>query len=464
MPEGTKQPSARGGDDRHKFSGQWLTIGQRMPCHAFTQGGVLLLARGEIVSTPFQLDRLLYPDVIFSNAPPPRLIPAIRERQAALGLREYGPDEKDPPPEAEGKHVAVADEIPPHEAEVTAPAVPFVQEVGAARELYQETTGHVVELLDQVRAGRQVDLQETTSSVKRVLESLCRNERAFVSLLRLKDFDKYTFTHSINTCVFALLLARHSKLVGLTSHLGVGALLHDIGKTFFPLGLLQSTGSLLQEEWELIRQHPTTGVKLIEHSAGCREEHIKAILEHHERLDGSGYPAQLRGAQISTAGRIVAIADVYDAMTSNRPYRSSISPATAMRWITAHAGRFFDEGLVSTFLAAVGIFPVGSLARLNTGELAVVVRVNPEALLRPIVLVVADSWGDPLRKPKLMNLARPPFLNIREIIGLEDPHGFDIAVEAHLAAVPEEQVTELLREESGSDTNSLDHQMINTLA
>jgi len=427
---------------RYDLLREGLRIGQKMPCHAFTRYGVLLLAQGEILATPTQLDRLSYPDVIFSIEPPPMLVDAIRERQAALGLIEDNRIARNFSGEMTPSVVGKELEDQPIEFEESALVVPFVEEISIAREIYQDTSFYVVDLLAQVRAGKPIDLYETTNLLMRVMDSLDRNERALASLLRLKDMDTYTFTHSINTCVFSMMLARHVKQNVNPKALAIGALLHDVGKTFLPAELLTKEDRLTPSEWNLIRTHPEAGVDIIKLVEGYQEEFAEPILQHHERLDGSGYPAQLKGDAISLMGRIVAIADMYDALTSDRPYRGALSPPTAMRCISSDAGVLFDLELVRTFIGIVGIFPVASLARMNTGELAIVVKVNPQAVLKPIILVISDASGTPLLKSQLINLAVPPYLNTKAIVGLEDARDFKIDVDECLASVSEESIAE----------------------
>jgi putative nucleotidyltransferase with HDIG domain len=428
--------------DRYDLLRKELRIGQKMPCHAFTRYGVLLLAQGEILATPTQLDRLSYPDVIFSNEPPPKLAAAIRERQVALGIIENSLLDT---PLAEDKTASPAGkefEDQSIDFEEGALVVPFVEEISIAREIYQDTSFYVVDLLAQVRAGKPIDLYETTNLLMRVMDSLDRNERALASLLRLKDMDTYTFTHSINTCVFSMMLARHVKQNVNPKALAIGALLHDVGKTFLPAELLSKEDRLTSSEWVLFRTHPEAGVDIIRQVEGYQEEFAEPILQHHEHLDGSGYPAQLRGEAISLMGRITAIADVYDSLTSDKPSGGPLSPPAAMRWISSQAGVLFDLELVRTFIGIVGIFPVASLARMNTGELALVVKVNPQAVLKPIILVISDANGTPLLKSQLINLAVPPYLNTKEIVGLEDAREFKIDVDECLASVSEQSIAE----------------------
>jgi len=456
--------SQRGNLDRYKLLGEKLCVGQKLPCHAFTRDGVLLLARGETLATPTQLDRLLYPDIIFSNDPPAVLLPAIRKQQAALGIIEDSRIDKQLAEELTALPLEKELALQTIALEPAPPVVSFAEEITCARDLHQEAVYHVVDLLAQVRAGKSLDLYETTNLMHGVMESLKRNVRAFSSLLHLKVMDEFAFAHSINTCIFALMLARNVKPLINLNTMGIGALLHDIGKSFLPPGLLSKEDHLTEADWELIRMHPQAGVDIIELAKGYQKEYVDPILLHHERLDGSGYPAKLGGKDIALMGRITAIADVYDAMTTDRPYRASFSPPTAMRWISSHADVLFDQELVRTFIAVIGIFPVASLARMNTGELALVVKVNPQAVLKPIVLVVTDSDGTPLFKPKLINLAVPPFSYTKEILGLENARDFRINVDEYLASIPEEKIADLESEALSMKASAETFSALDTLA
>ncbi len=393
-----------------------LAIGRVMPCHAFTDQ-VLLLARGERIATETQLERLLRSDVIFSDHAPPALAKAIAERQRALGILPPTAGSV-PTPEAASRS-PVGDplvELPPLEE-----PRPFAVEIAAARTIRSEAMRRFADLIEQARAGRALELQPARDTVRKVVASVHRNKTALASLVRLKNMDNYTYTHSINTCVLSVMLAQEADAADVAEHIGLGAVVHDIGKVGLPADVLQKPRALDEREWELVRQHPLAGIRIVGMSNDMPEAALRAVGEHHERLDGSGYPNGLNNGDISLAGRIVAIADVYDAMTSDRPYHAAVPYQEAMRMIVDQSGRGFDPDLVRAFIGSMGLFPVGSVVRLSTGEIAVVTEVNPQAIRRPTVLIICDYTGVPMTEPRLLNLAQPsPGAAAREITSVEE--------------------------------------------
>ncbi len=398
-----------------------------MPCHAFTRYGLLLLVRGERIASSTQLDRLLRADVVFSDEPPESLARPVKQRQRDLGIRTgWLYDAEDD----EEYLLEPSGEAPEQKAETIEPTAPFVGEVVAARSLRHAAMDQVARLNEQVQSGEPIDVGAARNTVGAILESLQRNERAFASLLRLRSLDTYTFTHSLNTSVLAIMLARRSGFVEEMEEIGVGGLLHDIGKARLPAELLRKEGSLTPTEWDLMHQHPSLGVDIATRAKGLPGRSLQAISQHHERLDGSGYPAHLSGINISPAGRIVAIADVYDAMTSDRPYRHAIQPPDVMRELSREAGELLDRRLVSAFISAVGLFPIGSLVRLDSGELAVVAKINPQAVRKPVVLVIGDINEIRTDKPRPLDLARQPTPDTgRKIVGMEDAATLGIDVD-----------------------------------
>jgi len=421
--------SARTTEESARPAAPALAIGRVMPCHAFTER-VLLFARGERVATQAQLERLLRSDVIFSDYAPPALAAAIAQRQRALGIARP-PAEGVPTPEAASPPLVsdpLADLPPPEEIR------PFAGEIAAARAIRSEAMRRFADLIEESRAGRALELRPARNAVRAVIASLRRNQTALASLVRLKSTDNYTYTHSINSCVLAVMLAQETDAAGVAEHIGLGALLHDIGKVRLPAELLHRPGALDGREWELVRQHPLAGIQIAGSSHDIPEAALSAIGEHHERLDGSGYPCGLAKGRISLAGRVVAITDVYDAMTSARPYHGAIPHQEAMRTILEQSGRGFDPDLVRAFIRSVGLFPVGSAVRLNTGETAVVTRVNPEAIRRPTVLIICDYVGVAMAEPRLLDLAQSnPDTAAREITAVEQSWTLASDIDRYLA-------------------------------
>jgi HD-GYP domain-containing protein (c-di-GMP phosphodiesterase class II) len=438
-----------------------IAIGRKMPCHAFTLAGVLLLARGERVLNEVQLERLCRPDVLFSDEPPRGLVRVVEAREQALGMSRARRKPAPPDHQASGTDDQGATEALPEAADSPEqwadtpasavreerPSVPFEEEIVAARSLRAAAIQQVGCVLDQVRANRPVDVHRASSAVDKVLESLLRNERAFASMLRLKRLDDYTFTHSVNCCVLSMMIARHSGVKRGLREIGLGGLLHDIGKVRLPAEVLQKPDRLTQAEWDLTCRHPASGAEIIARSRATPGAAIKSIRQHHERLDGSGYPEGLAGDAVSLPGRVAAVADVYDAMTSERAYRPAIPAAEVMRWIRDRAGSQFDPGLVGALVSAVGVFPVGTAVRLRAGELGVVADLNPQAPLRPIVLVISDPIGLPFGGPCLVDLSSAALsASSRDIVGTEDPAALGIDVDKCLALIAEDRLDAVRRE------------------
>jgi len=403
-----------------------LTVGDIMPTHAFTRQGLLLLAQGERIVASSQLDRLLAEDVIFSDEPPPRVQAAIEARYRSLGLRPSR-REHQPSPSGEPERALLAPPRP----------TTLAEELPRAREIRGAMVAQVKRFVTDVRSGLPIDITAARHTVVKVAESLRRSPRAFGALVRLKRTDEYTFSHSVNTCVLSLMVAEQCGLPDNLEDIGLGALVHDVGKLKVPPEVLNKPGPLTEEEWQLIRRHPLAGLEIVQRSGELRAAIAEAITQHHERADGSGYPHGLRGEAIGMAARLVAVVDVYDATSSDRPYHPALPPAEAVRWILANAGRQFDLQLAHAFVRTVGVYPVGSLVRLNSGELAIVSDFDAKSILRPIVLIITTPWGSALPAPEILDLSEGfPAAAKREIVAVENPATLDIDVEHHLSLTP----------------------------
>jgi putative nucleotidyltransferase with HDIG domain len=278
-------------------------------------------------------------------------------------------------------------------------------ELGTAIGVHGDSYVLIDNILEDARLGRSVDSMGAKQIVGEMAASIMRNPDALLFLTQLNDKDNYTTFHSIDVCILSLAFGRH---LGLEENdlnvLGLGALLHDIGKMRIPPEVLNKAGRLSNSEFKLMKSHVEEGVKILRGTRGISQAAVEVVQNHHERFDGSGYLAGLRGKEIGLFGSIAGIADVYDAVTSDRVYHPAITPYEALKHLYQWRKNDFEEALVLQFIQCIGIYPVGSLVSLTTGDLAVVVAVHPDHRLRPTVKLVVDPQGQRYEKPVTVDL------------------------------------------------------------
>ncbi len=263
----------------------------------------------------------------------------------------------------------------------------FESEVRHARNLLQEGRALVEAMFGEARLGRSVDTAAVTPLVRAVCASVLRNPHALVSVARLKTADDYTYLHSM---AVAGLMAALARGLGMPEDevqaAARGGLLHDMGKAMSPLHVLNKPGRLTDDEFDTMRRHPEDGHRLLVDSGVDDAAALDIALRHHEKMDGTGYPGRLSGEDISRLARMAAVCDVYDAITSDRPYKRGWCPADALRQMASWTGHF-DPVIFQAFVKSLGIYPVGTLVRLQSQQLAVVIEQVPGALLKPRVRV-----------------------------------------------------------------------------
>lgn len=272
--------------------------------------------------------------------------------------------------------------------------------------VYKDARGWVDTMLMDSRLGRGVDTETARSYVARLAEQVIVNPDALVWLTHLRTRDEYTATHCINVCILALTFGQAIELDEKQLHrLGMGALLHDIGKMRIPDDILNKPARLTKEEFETMMQHPTIGHAMLVDDHELDLESLHVVLHHHERLDGGGYPLGMPGYEIPLLTRITSIVDVYDAITSDRCYHDGISPALALENLFKWSAGNFDVALLEKFIKCLGIYPIGSVVRLNTGEVGVVVATDGDHRIKPIVLLARNAEGKIYMPRKLVNLS-----------------------------------------------------------
>lgn len=274
-------------------------------------------------------------------------------------------------------------------AKPVAPAkVSLQQELQVARKLVREARTAVQSAMADARTGRISSVPAIQGLAEGMVESAGRNPGALITLAGLKTKDDYTFMHCVAVGTFMIALG---KQLGLNEDqlrdAGTAGLLHDVGKSRIPDSILNKPGKLTDDEFKVMRSHPQVGYDMLREAGYEDSAALEVVLHHHERLDGKGYPHGLSGADVTTLARMGAVVDVYDAVTSDRAYHRAIPPTAALKMLLASANAHFDEPIVRAFLATVGIYPNGSLVKLQSGRLAVVIEQTPEKPLAPQVRV-----------------------------------------------------------------------------
>jgi len=278
-------------------------------------------------------------------------------------------------------------------------------ELGRAAKVLLRSRQAVTTLFNEVRLGQAIDPERCLPVVQEITASLARNPSAFLSLARLKTKDDYTYMHSVAVCGLMVALGRHMGLGEADlREAGLAGLLHDVGKMQMPLDVLNKPGALTNAEFDVMRSHPERGFELLKDGAKVPASALDVCLHHHEKMDGTGYPHRLAGQQISLLARMGAVCDVYDAVTSVRPYKQPWDPAAALQRMSQWKGQF-DPAVLAAFVKSVGIFPTGALVRLESGRLAVVVDQNPGALAKPRVRVFFSTKSNMPIPVQLLDLA-----------------------------------------------------------
>ncbi len=299
--------------------------------------------------------------------------------------------------------------------------IPIEDEIPRAREVYFTALETAREFTIAARAGRQVNVAKVRENIEELIDSAFRNRDAALALLKLKFYDEYIFTHSLNVAVLAIGMGFHMNLTRADIlNLGMGAMLHDLGKTGVPLAILNKKGRLTDEEYNTIKGHPLIGARLLEKHQEVPPQTIDLTRHHHERIDGSGYPDGLSGDELNSMLTITSLSDVYDALSSDRIYHKGLLPHEALKTIFALRDKQFNRLWIERFVQCLGIYPAGTLIQLNSGEIGVVSSINRSMLLRPVIRPIFDRFGRRATDKDFLDLQDSKYLD-RSIIGVLDP-------------------------------------------
>jgi HD-GYP domain-containing protein (c-di-GMP phosphodiesterase class II) len=310
-----------------------------------------------------------------------------------------------------------------------------------SKELAKRTYAHSVavtkDLMTSVRLGGSPNIKKIKRVVQGIVDQILNEETSLIGLTTIRDYDEYTFTHSVNVCIFSVALGKRLGLGKVQLYdLGMAALFHDIGKSRVPAEIINKSGGLTDDEWRLIAAHPWLGALALFQTRGSQDLPYRAMVvahEHHMKLDLTGYPRPIRPRALSMFSKIVAVADGFDAATSRRAYQTTpLTPAQVLQEMRENPRRGMDQVVVKAFINLTGVYPVGTLVVLDTFELGIVHAVNPipEMLSRPIVRVISDDRGNLMHPGTLADLAEQSGegVYLRTIIKTDNPDRYGIRV------------------------------------
>ncbi|MEE4750090.1 HD-GYP domain-containing protein [Pseudomonas alliivorans] len=299
-------------------------------------------------------------------------------------------------------HMSAPAPTPAHDDKAT---VSLEQEVERAKAICGKARDVVMNMFTEARMGQAMKMDNVDLMVEEISNSILRHPHALISLSRLKTSDEYTYMHSVAVCALMVALAKRMGMkTEQVREAGVAGLMHDVGKMMIAPEVLNKPGRLTVEEFTLMKTHPEQGLKILEENLPVAALVMDVCLHHHEKVDGSGYPDGLQGSDISIFARMSAVCDVYDAITSDRPYKKGWGVAHSIREMASWKGHF-DDMVFQNFVKTVGIYPVGALVRLESGRLGVVMEQSETSLLTPRVKVFMSARTRKTFVPQTIDLA-----------------------------------------------------------
>ena len=305
------------------------------------------------------------------------------------------------------------------------PRTPFDQALPAAMATYEDAMAHAMQIVHDAKLGRKMDYATSLETASAIVESAVSNPDTLVCLAKLSDFDDYTYTHCINVAAISVVFGEY---IGMSREelvlLGVAGMMHDLGKTTVPARIINKPGPLTNAEREEVRRHPAYGCDILKRNSDIPAQVLRAVQYHHERYNGSGYPDGLTRKDIPAFARILCLADVYDALTSDRCYKNAILPNKALGIMYGMRDQDFDPTEVQLFIKCLGIFPAGSFVRLNTGEYALVFETNSSEPLNPKIRIIMNQEMKPILTRDVDLHLQPKGKDAIEILECADPSAY----------------------------------------
>lgn len=284
-----------------------------------------------------------------------------------------------------------------------------------------ETVKEVKNAFEAIEQSRSMNTRAIHSMVNKILDEILANDDILINLSDIRTFDDYTFYHSVNVCILSIMtgitLGYHDLKL---KELGIGSLLHDIGKIYIDKSILNKPDDLTKEEYMEIKRHPEYGFEILRKYPDIPLLSAHIAFQHHERWDGQGYPRGLAGENIHEYARIVAVADVYDALLADRPYRPSYTINQAITILTRMAGIYLESRCVNALLANIAVYPIGSIVELNTGDIGIVVDVNKEAPTRPVLKMIYNRSSHRICRPYEVDLSKLTTIIITRSLSREE--------------------------------------------
>lgn len=296
--------------------------------------------------------------------------------------------------------------------------VSLAEELDSAKKIHTSAKTIVKTMFNDVRMGNAFEIEEATALVEEVNQSIERNPNALLSLVRLKNADEYTYLHSVAVCMLMVALAKQLHLSeDQIRQAGLAGLLHDVGKMAIPSGVLNKVDKLTDDEFNVIKQHPQCGWEILKSCYQVSDIALDVCLHHHERIDGRGYPDKISGEALTLFARMGAVCDVYDAISSDRCYKKAWGPAESIHKMASWQAGHFDETVFHAFVKTIGIYPNGSLLKLKSGRLGVVIEQSRKNLITPIIQVFFSTRANAHIPIEIVDLSK----STDSIENIEDP-------------------------------------------